>query len=366
MVVVLPVIALAPSRTVRQPPVPRARVCRALGRGSGPGPMLDPAGRVVMGRNFSTQLRISGALRRGRGGRRWRRPRVDSGRLSLERMLDTWRLAVRGLMKSRAAISRSVRRWQRRAKTSRSRRVRSAPASNAAGNGTGWRPGGRGIGAGPGSGACVACQISATRAAPSTGSATWRASATACSTVRPAPARRLAAQRGCVELIVQASEAPLDDVAVARCRDAGRGGAGIDGLGGTQQVRRGDRLIRDGGDGGQPAQGAGERHDHHAHPSSRPPTRPGLPPPCPGAGADLDDADLAQHHAESPAAAGRPQEWDGRREARDRRGLITSASGDYSLKAELSPHEQGGMGRVGRVDGARCRSASSNNAIARA
>ena len=38
-----------------------------------------------------------------------------------------------------------------------------------------------------------------------------------------------------------------------------RGRAGIDGVGGAQQVRRGDWLIRDGGDGGQPPQGAGER-----------------------------------------------------------------------------------------------------------
>src|SRR5215212_7009982 len=66
---------------------------------------------------------------------------------SLPSTLATWDEAVRGLINSCSAISGAVRRWQRRASTSRSRRVRATGSDD--GDGTSARAAAFGAGGAP-------------------------------------------------------------------------------------------------------------------------------------------------------------------------------------------------------------------------
>ena len=132
-------------------------------------------------------------------------------------------------------------------------------ASDAAGDETRWSSAGCSIGTGPGSGALRRLPDLVHAGSAQHGCRHFARQRDRLLHRQAGPSTPLAVQRRRVKATVQASEAPLDDVAVTRCRDDGKGRAGIDGLGGAQQVRCGHWLLRDGSDGGQPAQGAGER-----------------------------------------------------------------------------------------------------------
>jgi hypothetical protein len=117
-------------------------------------------------------------------------------------------------------------------------------------------------------------------------------------------------------------------------------------------VRCGDRLTRAGGDGGHPPQWTGQRHviahvptqGHRLDQERRRLVH--------TAGADLDDAEFAQRHAEPPTAAWRPQERTCLRETCDRRRLIPRPIGNHTLKTERSSDVQTGV-RHGREEDTR-------------